>query len=410
MNSESGFRFPRSTPRVCLLLVLLLLPLRGSAWADTPGVEVRLDASNDRLHSLPLQGRQAPFLVLELLNHGPQTVELRHLALSRTDLADEASIAAVSVYAFQPWPRTHGRSFTEDERIAPLNLTAEPISIPAGSDRPFTEDEHIARLPLNRQPIVLAPHSRQIVTVALDLTLPSSYEGTYQQASLVDASSLELVNAATGAPVPVSGDFPLVGQALQVRAVASASLNFSFDSVADQEIEVGETNVELCRIEIEETSGEEDVLLRAMTLEFEGIIDGELANLYVEHQGERISEIVGATVSNAATFNFTGSPDGGWLLADGDSRTVRLRGDVVGGAVGGAVGGGELTINFDEVQSDIIATGLTYGFGVAARMTTKNGPSPVGDVIHILGGDINFAVNSTARDIATDTDNISFGH
>ena len=36
----------------------------------------------------------------------------------------------------------------------------------------------------------------------------------------------------------------------------------------------------------------EDVLLQAMTMEFEGVDDGDLANLYVEFQGERITDIV----------------------------------------------------------------------------------------------------------------------
>ena len=63
-----------------------------------------------------------------------------------------------------------------------------------------------------------------------------------------------------------------------------------------------------------EAGSAEDVLLQALTLQLDGIDDGDIGNLYVEFQGQRISNIVPLAKGEKATFNFTDNDDNGWIL------------------------------------------------------------------------------------------------
>jgi hypothetical protein len=94
--------------------------------------------------------------------------------------------------------------------------------------------------------------------------------------------------------------------------------------------------------------------------------------------------------------------DEGWILEDGDNRTVRVKADIAF-----LVLKKNVTVKFDEVKSDVIATGLTYGFGVG--LTETDGVAEADRKITIKGGDITFAFSSTSRDVAPDTDSVEFG-
>jgi hypothetical protein len=93
--------------------------------------------------------------------------------------------------------------------------------------------------------------------------------------------------------------------------------------------------------------------------------------------------------------------DEGWILEDGDNRTVRVKADIASGVEE------DVTVKFDEVKSDVIATGLTYGFGVG--LSSTDGVAEADRKITINGGDITFAFSSTSRDVAPDTDSVEFG-
>jgi hypothetical protein len=104
------------------------------------------------------------------------------------------------------------------------------------------------------------------------------------------------------------------------------------------------------------------------------------------------------------TFDLTDNDDEGWILENGDNRTVRIKADIISGVEE------NFDIKFDEVKSDVIATGLTYGFGVGLTETNITTIASEADrKIAIQGGDITFAISSTSRDVAPDTDSVEFG-
>lgn len=330
-------------------------------------LEVSLSSQNPEGVSVPKNGSNVPFLALDLTNKGDEDVEVTAITVSHGGLGDEDEVSDVKVF---DGIKQHG------------------------SDRPFTNDEQIAPLNLASDPVVVTPGTTKTIVIAGDLSAAAS--GGEHSFIIVDPTDITAVGSDTGGAVEVTGDFALTGETMTVSNVSVGSLGFTFKSVADTSVEVGETDVELARLEV--TAGAaEDVLLKALTLEINGIDDGDIGNIYVEYQGERISNIIELLSNETATLDFTENENEGWILEDGDNRTIRVKGDILGGVDDTA------TPQFDEVASDVIASGLTYGFGVA--LTSTNNTS----TITINGGDITFAFDSSSRDVAPDTDNVEFG-
>ncbi len=333
-------------------------------------VEVSLNADSPGETTIPKGGFNIPFMYVDITAGPGEDVECTNFIVSRSGLGDEADIDKVKIFeGFTQ--RGSDRGFTSDEEIAALNLNADPVMIPAGSTTR--------------------------IGVLADIDAGAIAQGEHMF-SFDLSSDVLCFGADTGGPVPVTGDFPIMSETMAIGSVAVGTLDFEFKTVADDEIEVGDTSSELCRVQVE-AGAAEDVLLRAVTLEFDGLNDGELVNLFLSHQGEAISDVVDSTSNEEATFDLTGLPDGGFFFEDGDSRVLRCFGDVVGGV------DDTLNVAFDDVQNDVVATGLRFGFGVTV---TESGLL-AGDPIDILGGDITFAIDSTIRDVATDTDQVSFG-
>lgn len=337
-------------------------------------LEVSISSESPLAKSVPKGGSNVPFLVLDFTAGSGEAVEVVNLTVSHSGLGnvtndiDEAKI-------FDGFNQLgSGRSFTSDEKIAPINLNSEPIEVPASATKTiviaadiFTEDD-------------------------------GAQTGGEHSFSIDSADDVVAIGAETGGDVPVTGDFPIQGATMTLASVDVGTLDFEFKTVADDQLEVGETDQELCRFQVSAGSAE-DVLLQAFTLEFNGPNQGDIGNMYIEFQGERISDIVDFTKNEKATFDLTGLEDGGFLLEDGDTKTLRCKGDILSGV------DETLTVKFDEIQTDVIATGLTYGFGVRASETEDSDPQAIG----IKGGDIVFSINSTSRSVANDTNLVSFG-
>lgn len=330
-------------------------------------LEVSKSADSPDSQSIPQNGSNIPFLKLDLTNTGDEDIKVKGIVISHGGLGDENDIENVKVF----------------DGIRQR-----------GSDRPFTSDEEIAPLNLSSEPVVVAAGTTKTIVIAGD-TNASTAAGEHSF-NVLDPSDITAVTE-SGADVEVAGDFPIIGATMRIANVQIGSLDFQFKTVADNEIEVGQSDVELARIQVD-TGSAEDVLLQAMTFEFNGADAGDFANLYVEYQGQRISDIVDFnTDGEFVTFDLTNNDDGGWILADGDNKTIRVKGDVVAGV------SNTVTVNFDQVEADVIATGLTYGFGV--KLTDSGTP----DAVKIIGGDITFAFSSTAHDVPQDSDNVEFG-
>lgn len=346
----------------------------GSATPTPSGVsdavlEISLSSETPDSMSVPINGSNVPFLIYDATNKGDEDVKITGVTVSHGGLGQRQDIEQVKIF--------------------------DGIN-QRGSTRSFSADKEIAALNLSSDPVVVKPGTTKQVVVAADLLASNS--GGEHEFLITDAADITAVGSDTGGAVEVTGDFPLRGNTMRVANVSVGSLDFTLNTVADNEVEVGESDVELARIEIA-AGAEEDVLLQALTLELNGADDGDIGNIYAEFQGERISNLVDFVNKDKVTIDFSESADEGWLLGDGDSRTIRIKGDILGGV------NNTVTAQFDEIKSDVVAKGLTYGFGV--RITEN--ASSVNSTFTIKGGDITFAFNSSARDVAPDTDKVEFG-
>ena len=331
-------------------------------------LEVSLSADSPDAQSIPQNGSNIPFLALDFTNTGNDDVEVKGLVVAHGGLGDESEVDSVKVF--------------------------DGIK-QRGSDRSFTSDEEIAQLNFSNDPVVVEAGTTKTIVVAFDMDAGTSSGGEHN-ASILSPSDITAVAADSGADVEVAGDFPVRGATMRVSNVAVGSLDFDYQSVADNEVEVGQAEVEFAKMKLTATSTE-DVLLQAMTLEFQGADDGDLANLYVEFNGTRVSEVADFVENEKVTFDLTNNDDEGFVVEKGKNITVRIKGDVLAGV------SNDITVGFDDVASDVLAHGLVYGFGIG--LTDTGSP----DTVSIIGGDITFAFNSSARDVATDTDNVEFG-
>lgn len=344
-------------------------------------LEVSLSADSPDAQSIPQNGSNIPFLALDLTNTGNDDVEVKGVVIAHGGLGDENDIDTVKIFDGIV-QRGSDRGFTSDEEIAPLNLSNDPIVVKAGTTK--------------------------TIVVAAD-TATESAAGEHN-VSILTPSDITAVAADSGADVEVAGDFPVRGATMRVADVSVGTLAFDIQStVADTDLEVGQTDQEFAKIKV--TAGnQEDTLLQALTLEMNGADDGDLANLYLEFNGQRISDVVDFVKNEKVIFDLTNNDDEGWIVAKGKNLTLRVKADVISGV------SNTVQVYFDSVKSDVIAHGLVYGFGVGlcdqssgfvANVCT--GTQTKGPLVNLVGGDITFAFNSSARDVAADTDNVEFG-
>ncbi len=178
--------------------------------------------------------------------------------------------------------------------------------------------------------------------------------------------------------------------------VEVGSLNFEYQAVAQNTVQVGDQDVELAKFQVTAGSAE-DVLLQAIILELDGSSDGDITNMYIEKDGVVISDIVPSANANEITFDLTDNDDEGLVLEELAVVTLEVKGDVATGV------DTDLVVKFDNTALNVAAAGLTYGFGINTQIT---GVPPI---ISIDSGDVTFTIDSSARAVSPDTQNVRFG-
>ena len=174
-------------------------------------LEVSLSSENPKGTSIPQTGSNIPFLALDLTNTGDEAVEVTGFVISHGGLGDENDIDNVKIFDGVE-QRGSDRSFTKDGEIAPLNLSSEPVEVAAGSTK--------------------------TIVVAGDMAAATS--GGEHNFFIAADTDLTVVGAKTGGSVEVTGDFPIRGEDMRVANVTTGDLKFTFQSVSDTQVEVGE--------------------------------------------------------------------------------------------------------------------------------------------------------------------------
>lgn len=359
--------------------------------------DVQLSAKSPAAQSVPANAYQVPFVAIDVTASNDEDMMLTGLTVFHTGLGDEDEVKNVQVFD-GAIPHGNSKNFAGDDDSATLNLMSDPIIIPKGTTK--------------------------TIYVAADLgadnsTGANATAGGEHAIAVLSPANVTLVGKSTGALVPVAGTFPIVGSKMTVANINVGEVIVSLESLADDTLEAGLTNQELARVKVDAGSVE-DVYLRALTLEANGVLDdGDVQNLYLELDGVKVSNVVAKTTNDFVTFDLTSTKAEGYLVKSGSAKTFKVKGDLTGPIDG--FGGTDVTIpkadlyfTIDEA-SDVMAVGAKYGFGVAKKFLNASGTSttsvsnlsPRG--INVVGGDITFSMISEVTDIAADTDAVRFG-
>ena len=321
---------------------------------------------------VPQGGRNIPYLSLDLTANGNEDVEVTRITVSLGGLGDEDDIDVVKVFDGVE-QRGSDKSFSSTTNQAEINLSFEPVMVEAGTTK--------------------------TIDIVAD-TQANVTAGGRHRFSIASSDDIEAQGASTGGTVAVTGSFDISGATMEIGSIAVGSLTFTSKTITDSSADIGEEDVLVGRFEISAGSSE-DVLLRALTVEQKGTIDrDEIANLELRlTDGTVLAGPAELNDEDEVTFDLTGMADGGYILEDGDSRNFEIRADIVDGI------GKNVYFDFDDIETDVLAKGLKYNFNV----TTTGALGNSSDIVTVEGGDLNFSITSTARDISPDTDDINFG-
>ena len=333
---------------------------------------------------VPQGGRNIPYLSLDLTANGNEDVEVTRITVSLGGLGDEDDIDVVKVFDGVE-QRGSDKSFSSTTNQAEINLSFEPVMVEAGTTK--------------------------TIDIVAD-TQTNAIAGGRHRFSIASADDIEAQGASTGGTVAVTGSFDISGATMEIGSISVGSLEFSGKAITDSNADIGEEDVLVGRFEISAGSSE-DVLLRALTVEQKGTIDrDEIANLELRlTDGTVLAGPAELNDEDEVTFDLTGMADGGYILEDGDSRNFEIRADIVDGI------GKNIYFSFDDRDTDVLAKGLKYNFNVTTtgdiELYDQDGDNVIEshefDTVSIEGGDLNFAITSTARDISPDTDDVNFG-
>ena len=342
-------------------------------------VEVVVSQNSPAAQSIPKNAYQVPFIALDITASNDEDLLLSGLTVQHTGLGDADEVKNVQVF--------------------------EGV-IPRGSDKDFSGEDDIATLNLQGDPVVIEAGTTKTVYIRADIKSLTETAGEHA-VFLASADSVVLVGKDTGAVVKTTGTFPIAGATMKVANITIGGITASLEKPSDSTVTVGEKEVEVARFKLEATSVE-DVYVSILTLETTGTLDdGDVENFYIEIDGERVSNVVPKSVNDKITFVLTEKDAAGYKIFDGSKKTFVVKADFTGAI--DSFQDDAFGLFIDE-SSDITVIGAKYGFGVAKTLTGVSESNITVDYkIDVEGGDITFVLDSTATDVAEDTDGIVFG-
>lgn len=342
-------------------------------------LEVSVSASNPAGQTVPCNGTNVPYLVVDFTAGGAEDVEITNATLNIAGLGNEDSYEEVK--AFDGLNQlASGRSFSGATNSATLNLSSEPIKVAAGKTT--------------------------TIVFAIDMADHTCTDrvGHENYISIASVDDLIAFGADTGTGVAIAGDFPVQGNTMTIGSVPVGSLSFTEKSTTDTSADIGEKDVVATRFEVAAGSAE-DVLLQGITLEQKCSADAkDIANISLWAGDMQLGEAAPSIgLNDQVLIDLTGMSNGGWLLEKGASRTLEVKVDITNGI------GNKVCFEIDDAKTDVIAQGMKYGFNVG--VTAWNKASFVDDVnaVTIQGGALNFSFTSTAKKVAPKSKDVEFG-
>ena len=325
-------------------------------------LEVALSPDSPAAASVPLGASNVPYLVFEVTASNDEDVLIKNLTVSRSGIGSSSDFDEVNVYV-DGIRQGAGRTVTRETNSAPFNFTSRPIRIAAGSTA--------------------------MVEIRGSLSTTAS-SGGENKLSVMKMSDLVAVGAETGGVVSIVGDFPVMGDTMRNVSVTASALTVSAGSTPPSTAVIGQNEVQVGTIKFQETSGQEDILVKTILLDNLGSASAsDISNIVLRDSSTR-EKIGGPAQFDSRGYvyvDLTGLPNGGYLVKKGNTKNLDIIADINDGVT--------RTIKFGLDQTtDVYAVGLTYNFG--ARITNSAGTAGFGTVT-ITGGQLTFDFKQPPR-------------
>jgi hypothetical protein len=332
--------------------------------------QVKVSTKSPKSQTVPRNATNVPFLVIDVTAPESEDLKLMELTVTRKGVGVARSIETVRVLD---------------------GLTKR------GTDKSINSQDGTARITFGSNPVVILKGTTKSITVVADLNAVNTSEE--HRLTIEKADHIVLTGTKTGNRVTANGAFPLSAASMKLSAINTGSLEFTFQNVTSNELEVGQSDAELARIQLSELTGQEGVFIKGMNLEFSGADDYSLSNLWIDVGGVKVTGTVPSLTREKALFDFTSVNPQGFYLEEGGLRTLIVRGTPIGGR------DDSFQVRFDNIASDVIAVGSRLQFGV--RFTEAG--ITKGVKVSVKGGDLSFSFESKTQDVSPGTNNVEFG-
>ncbi len=323
----------------------------GYTVGNVGDLTVRLDGSSPESANIPKNGSNLPFSVFAFEAGADEAVDVEQVIVSRTGLGFPGDFQNLKLYV-DGVQKGGEKTVNSTSNTATFNLSSDPIEVPAGSS--------------------------VLVEVRADLGAAQNSENALCLGSPDDITAY---GADTGEEVSVDGDFAVCGDVMTTTSATVGTLDYTVSQPSTADVNVGDTDVSLTKVRMDMAN--EDVEVNRVTFKQTGSADSEdFGNVSLWMSGSLYAEDP-EWEGDFVTFDLSEDPI---EIAKGNSKTVELRADIVGGLAS--------TANFDIYRDwHIEGEGQVYYYGVNVKEDTTTSITPTPR--NIVGGNIAFSLSSS---------------
>ena len=267
--------------------------------------------------TLPKKAQGVPAAAFDFTASKADDVRITALTIFRSGLGNDDTVSSVALFDKDGNRISKAKTFSTSEDSAVVSILGGGITVKAG----------------------------KTITLYARVNVGNT-------ASQQFALAIKNVAAVTSNAADVSGDFPVVGETMDVGGVAAAELFIQSDGVPSS-VKLGQTDTEISKFKIKNNDNNADITIYGITLKEEGSVseDTDLANYKLYIDGKVVAT---AETSNDKYVSLTF--DTPLVVKSAKTLKASLHADIIGGA--------SKYINFQVDNSlDVLAIDGQYGYG-----------------------------------------------
>lgn len=320
-----------------------------SVVVETGALNVAVSPSTPAAVFIPQNGANIPYSVFQFSASSEEAVNVDQIIITRTGLGLPGDFKNLKLYV--DGVQVGGeKTVNTTSNTATFNLSSTPIMVPAGGS--------------------------VLVEVRGDM---NGVTGSQNQLCIATSDDVMAYGDASGEMVAVGGAFAACGEAMSTTSAVVGTLTYTVTQPSTSEINVGDVDVAMTKVKMD--MAVEDVNVNRVTFKQTGSAGMEdFGNLALWMSGSMYADNYSWS-GDFLTFDLSDNPIN---IAKGNSKTVELHTDIVGGL--------SSTANFDIYRDwHIEGTGTVYGYGVNVA---EAGASVTPTARNIVGGNVAFSLSA----------------